>query len=171
MKLLIKKNHRRPCWQIPLGLPHVFSVFKESKLSKTFMFTESCLYDLKNENQSDINKLFGFSIGLHYINSVRFGWRPNLKNSTIEILKYEYNDKVRNFKSILELDLNKFYRFEIKYDGFGFVSYSIFDINDVCLANTLSIPILGFPIIFGYRLGLYFGGNEKAPQDITIYKR
>jgi len=23
----------------------------------------------------------------------------------------------------------------------------------------------------GYTLGVYFGGNEKAPQDITIYKR
>ena len=34
--------------------------------------------------------------------------------------------------------------------------------NDVKLAKKSGL---------GYTLGVYFGGNEKAPQDITIYKK
>jgi len=34
--------------------------------------------------------------------------------------------------------------------------------NDVKLAKKAGL---------GYTLGVYFGGNEKAPQDITIYKK
>ena len=34
--------------------------------------------------------------------------------------------------------------------------------NDIKLAKKTGL---------GYTLGVYFGGNEKAPQDITIYKK
>ena len=82
-----------------------------------FMFTDSCMFDLHDEDQWDVNKLFGFSIGHHHNNSsFRFGWRPLLNNMTIEIVAYEYHDGWRmKTMPICEVKLNKWYKFKIIY--------------------------------------------------------
>ena len=140
-------------------------------MSRTYMFTESCLYDLKDEDQGDVNKLFGYSIGLHHNNSVRFGWRANLKNRTIEIVAYEYRDKVRLVTPICEVKLNEPYKFDIHYNGYGQVMYGVYDKDGFQVMGIVNPLQLKHKYNFGYTLGIYFGGNEKAPQDITLYKK
>jgi len=59
-------------------------------MSYSVVFTNSCEYDLVNNDQYDINKIFGLSFGLHHKNSARFGWRWNTEKKKIEILAYVY---------------------------------------------------------------------------------
>ena len=168
---IIRKNCRRPILHSPIGLPHLVIRSKKNTMSRTYMFTGSCLYDLKDEDQGDVNKLFGYSLGLHHNNSFRFGWRANIKNATIEIVAYEYHDKVRSVTPISEVKLNEWYTYDIDYERFGWIQYSVYD------KDGIRIKFFGHPhhmkhkYNIGYTLGLYFGGNEKAPQDITLYKK
>jgi hypothetical protein len=135
------------------------------------MFTGSCLYDLKDEDQGDVNKLFGYSLGLHHNNSLRFGWRANIKNATIEIVAYEYRLKVRYVTPICEVKLNEPYRFDIQYNGYSQVTYTVYEDNGFQVMSIVNPLQLQRKYNIGYTLGLYFGGNEKAPQDITLYKK
>ncbi len=131
------------------------------------MFTESCLFDLKDEDQHDVNKLFGFSIGYHHYTSFRFGWRPILKNKTIQIVVYEYHEGVRMATlPICELNLNQWYDFKLKYSQQQ--EKTFYDVNGFNFSNDV---ILEKKFGWGYTLGVYFGGNEKAPQKIIIYRK
>jgi len=166
MKIKIKKGRHYP-WLIPIGLPICVRKKTSTFRSANFMFTDSCMFDLHDEDQWDVNKLFGFSIGHHQKGtSFRFGWRPLLNNMTIEIVAYEYHDGFRlRTMPICEVELNKWHEFIISYNPqkqktFYFVNKKSFS-NNVSLAKKSGL---------GYTLGVYFGGNEKAPQDITIYK-
>ncbi len=44
------------------------------RLSKLIEFDETAIYTDNTEDKYDVNKLFGFSNGLHHKNSYRFGW-------------------------------------------------------------------------------------------------
>ena len=179
MKIRIKKGRHYP-YLIPIAFPFWVKKNEGSFRTARFKFTESCMYDLGDEDQWDVSKLFGFSIGHHHErSSFRFGWRPLLNNRTIEIVAYEYHDGWRTkTMRICELQLDKWYKFRIGYLPFiNRTQYLVMDeetdklikdreiyefTNDVKLAKKSGL---------GYTLGVYFGGNEKAPQNITIYKK
>lgn len=172
MKIKIGEGHHYP-WLIPIAFPVCVSKRSGKMRMVKFKFTESCLFDLHDEDQWDVNKLFGFSIGMHHKTSFRFGWRPKLKTGTIEIVAYEYHDKVRQkTMPICEIEIDKWYEFRISYRPQDNVSYYFinddsgneagFHKNNVELKKKMGL---------GYTLGVYFGGNEKAPQDIIIYKK
>lgn len=167
MKIVIHKNTHYP-WLIPVGLPiwvrKADSNFKKAK----FKFTDSCMFNLHDEDQHDVNKLFGFSIGHHQKgSSFRFGWRPILKNNTIEIVAYEYHEGIRQkTMPICEVGINEWHDFTVSYNS-G-TNKSFYFVNDESLLNH---PNLKKKSGFGYTLGIYFGGNKKAPQNITIYKK
>ena len=138
-------------------------------MKRAFMFNESCLYDLKDVDQFDVNKLFGFSIGYHHKTSFRFGWRADLKTRTIEIVAYEYHDNVRQTTMpICKIELNTWVYFELNYSPEGQTEYVVIDNKEIVLKNTVNI-IKNSGL--GYTLGLYFGGNEVAPQDIIVYRK
>lgn len=167
MKITIKKGRHYP-WLIPLGLP----IYVRKKTSTirifNFMFSSSCLFDLHNEDEHDVNKLFGFSIGHHHkCNSFRFGWRPILKNKSIEIVAYEYHNGIRQKTiPIREVNINEWHEYMISYNPIKNRIYYFID------KKTFYIPLdLKKKHGFGYTLGIYFGGNEKAPQDIVINKK
>jgi len=166
-KIVIKKGRHYP-YLIPMGLPICVRKNDSTIRSAMFAFTSSCLFDLHDEDQHDVNKLFGFSIGHHQKgSSFRFGWRPILENQTIEIVAYEYHDGVRQATMpITEVGIGEWHEYIISYNSqrqktFYFIDKKSFS-NDFKLKKKSGL---------GYTLGVYFGGNEKAPQDITIYKR
>ena len=165
-RIKIKKGRHYP-WLIPIAFPFWVRKDDSNYRSAQFMFTDSCMFDLKDEDQWDVNKLFGFSLGMHHKTSFRFGWRPILKNRTIEIVAYEYHDGFR-FKTmpICEVELNKWHKFTVSYNNKA--NKSFYFVNRHCITNTVNLMKKSG---LGYTLGVYFGGNEKAPQDITIYKR
>ena len=178
-RIKIKKGRHDP-YLIPIAFPFWVKKNDVNSRKARFMFTDSCMFNLYDEDQWDVNKLFGFSIGHHQEkSSFRFGWRPLLGNGTIEIVAYEYHDGWRmKTMPICEVQLNKWYSFRLSYlPHIDRSHYLIMDeetdllirhreiyefSNDVKLAKKSGL---------GYTLGVYFGGNEKAPQDITIFKK
>ena len=172
-KIKIRKGFHLPFPFIWLGLPFWVKKNKVTIRSKKFKFTDSCMFNLHDEDQWDVNKLFGFSIGHHHHgSSFRFGWRPILENNTIEIVAYEYHDGVRQkTMPICEVKLNEWYMFNIIYNPQTQISQYFVNHEFVFSKSFKNIFKLKKRWGMGYTLGLYFGGNEKAPQDIIIYKK
>ena len=167
MKIRIKRGRHYP-WLIPIAIPFRVKKNDTNFRAASFKFTDSCMFDLHDEDQWDVNKLFGFSIGHHQQkSSFRFGWRPILSENTIEIVAYEYHDSWRlKTMPICRVELNKWHNFSLSYNNKS--NKSFYFVNDYCFTNDVK---LAKKWGWGYTLGIYFGGNEKAPQDITIYKK
>lgn len=179
MKIVIKKGRHYP-WLIPIGLPFWVKKKENSYRTAKFRFTNSCMFDLHDEDQWDVNKLFGFSIGHHQHNSsFRFGWRPILSENKIEIVAYEYHDGFRQkTMPICRINLNKWYKFRVAYmPDVKRTHYIVMDnftnklIKDREIYEFRNNVNLVHNCGLGYTLGVYFGGNEKASQDIIIYKK
>ena len=123
MKITIGKNRHYP-WLIPLAFPLWVSKRNGKMRTAKFLFTDSCLFDLHDEDQWDVNKLFGFSIGYHHKTSFRFGWRPKLDSGRIEIVGYEYNDGIRQkTMPICEVEINEWHDFRISYRPYNNTTY------------------------------------------------
>jgi len=167
IRIKIKKGRHYP-YLIPIVCPFWVRKNDSNYRNAQFMFSRSCLFDLHDEDQWDVNKLFGFSIGHHQRrSSFRFGWRPILSESLIEIVAYEYHDGVRQTtRPLCKINLNEWYKFTISYNNIN--NKSFYFVNEKSFMNDVNLEKKSG---LGYTLGVYFGGNEKAPQDITIYKR
>jgi hypothetical protein len=144
-------------------------------MRRKFMFTEQCLYNLYDEDQHDVNKLFGFSIGFHHKNSFRFGWRPLLDERKIEIVAYDYHDGIRQATMpITKVNIDMWYEYVLTYEptySRGTKYYVWDEKSSPITANAERSFYSNRKFGLGYVLGTYFGGNEKAPQDIIIYKK
>jgi hypothetical protein len=163
-KIKIKSGRHYPLIWIPT--PIIVNKHCPTTKTTSFMFTSSCLYDFNDNDQLDINKLFGFSIGLHHNNSFRLGWRPSSNNNSIEILTYEYINGIRQKpKIITTVDLNIWVHVLISYNPNE--NSILYFVDGNCYKHEV-IPIKKNG--FGYMLGFYFGGNKKAPQDIIVFK-
>lgn len=125
-------------------------------------FNTSALYKTINpENQYDINKLYGFSDNQaqHHDYSARFGWRYS--DNALRLFAYVYNKGVRTHKEIRLVKPGFTYSCSIKVVG----NMYEFDANGI----KVTMPRLATtPKAFGYKLYPYFGGDEVAPQEITI---
>lgn len=169
MKKTILKNMRRAFPFFNMFIPIIMFKTNTYSIVKNVMFTDSAIYHFDDDDQYDVNKLFGFALGIQFNNSIRFGWRPNKELNKIEIVGYEYVDKVRvPTIPLMEVNLNQYYEYEIKYNGmFNQIEYNISDgVNKTTLIHPITLKN---KVILGYRLGLYFGGNKVAPHDIVIY--
>lgn len=141
-------------------------------VSKTVIFHPNCQYDLGNVNQADINKLYGFSVGLfnsNQYNSARFGWRWSIPKQKIELLAYVYVNGVRINEwdqdiFICDINTNRSIYTEISVVGnqYRFETINIFDDEGV----VKYFPRSGSGA--GYMQFPYFGGDEVAPHDMTI---
>lgn len=135
---------------------------------------QSCYYDLGNNNNMDINKIYGLTWGLDPLNnSFRIGWNCYRQNGLIQYFYYTHNYKIRNpgpadayDKTLLfELPPNTRVSFamellrypgtiRIHIEGMPNVFDVPFDFNGV--------PLTGF---FNYP---YFGGDEGAPHTMKL---
>jgi hypothetical protein len=101
-----------------IHLPRIVSPKKELKRQATF--TDSCRYDI-GDDQSDINKLYGIGfLPWHRKNSIRFGWRYVKETDKIEILAYWYINSTRYNESICFVDINQKCAYSIKWIGNGY---------------------------------------------------
>jgi len=168
-KIKIRKGKHYP-GIIPFNFPLPVWIKKDSTKTRQFefLFDDTCLYNLYDEDQWDVNKLFGFSIGHHHNkSSFRFGWRAILEGNLIEIVAYEYHDGFRHkTMPICKVPLNQWNKFTLTYDNT--MGRTTYEVNNVTFQNEFSlVDDHGL----GYTLGVYFGGNEKAPQDVILRKR
>jgi len=138
-----------------------FETLTSEELKFSCKFEESAIYELNDEDQLDINKLYGFSDcnNNHQDNSARFGWRWN---NRLEIFTYVYNNGVRNTQILGSVDVNTWNEYSIQITDNSYVftlngrSTTVERTSD-CNRGTY------------YMLYPYFGGNQTAPHDIRLY--
>lgn len=171
MKRIIFKGLHR-------ALPYKFPRLKRWKngrilWSGTFIFDpDTCAYDLGNEDQSDWNKLGGLCLGILGIHKdcFRFVWRYNLKTKKMEIAAGMYCNGARTFNRITAIDLGEemTYTLELKK-----LENNELEINFMCSngkSYTTTYKIKRNPCLI-FTLGLYFGGNQRAPHKLIIYEK
>lgn len=139
-----------------------------------YTFYPSCKYEI-GEDQSDVNKLFGLSLGNHHNNSIRIGWR--YLNSKLEICYYAYKNgkriptKVIHALELMEdkpltLDIGLIYNRKTNEVNISVELVSPDDIN--IRWSNLIYELDDTKPLWSYGLGLYFGGNRKSPHTIKI---
>jgi len=159
----IRKGWRRGEWKFKL-----FLSWWSDGLVSHYRFNSNCLYRLlrvkndKEDNNGDINKLFGVSHWHVHKNSARFGWNCNKEQTKIKIYAYYYLDGLRFDSFLKEVDVNEFHKYEIKFIN----GYAIYFIDDVYIFRHKFERK-----IFGYENYPYFGGDRKAPHKMEIYRR
>ena len=160
---LIKKDHHYPN-KIHWGI--TFS----NKMSYKIRFDESCLYDLHNVDNYDINKLFGFSTSWNHMRqSGRIGWRC-LDGKTIQICTYTHNNGMRQIDdsdvlgNVLPGEL--FYcDIVAKKNKFVYTFRKATEKEETIRTDTKNRNEL----FIHYLLHVYFGGNEGAPHEMKIF--
>lgn len=142
---------------------NAYQAVNTAELKFIVKFDSSAIYQTINSgNQVDINKLYGFSDNNadHHQFSARFGWR--WKNNALEIFAYIYNNGNMCFQQIGIAKIGEETTCNIKIAGCSYV----FSMNNYSItmprASTTSTAI-------GYKLYPYFGGDEMAPHDISIW--
>lgn len=136
-------------------------------MSRYVTFDKSCIYELDNlDCIKDINKLFGFSYGLHKTDSFRFGWRC-IDGMTIQIFAYNYSVAERKQRLLCTVIPGEKYLFSIDYQPD----------RKICTFSVKPLDI-GEPYVYifscdvtpscGYYLFPYFGGNCTAPHTMCM---
>lgn len=139
---------------------------------KTAIFENSCQYNLGNVNQADINKLYGFSVGLfsgNDYNSARFGWRWSIGKSRIELLAYVYVNGTRINEWDADILLCSVLLNSQTYTEISIVGsqYKFRTINSEDGAEVIKLLPRGGNGS-GYNQYPYFGGNEVAPHTMNL---
>ena len=137
----------------------------KNKLEYIVEFDDSALYKIEGIDKYDINKLFGFSSGLHHKNSARFGWVVVEKE--IFIYSYCYIDKKRVSQFITKINYNGRYKFSILDVDSEYV-FTVSNIDTKESRHLTQEKGSQKTFRFGYKLWQYFGGNLKSPENITI---
>lgn len=160
MKKYVIKKGEHDCRGIHFGITFGRKVKVRAK------FDKSCLYDLKSNENYDINKLFGFSTTYYHHNqSARIGWRC-LDGVTIQILTYTYNMGERMEASILG-SVKPGELFECSIEDIETDYLYVFTGGGY--TNTVRVPKQEDKVIFKYLLWPFFGGNIPAPHDMILY--
>lgn len=139
-----------------------------TKVSWKYIFQENCNYNLGTIDQLDWNKLTGLHFNLirTRAETVMVGWRYNIKIDVIELCGYYHIGMKREFtpplltvkrgeevKITIEISyLPKFYK----------VRLSTFEKE-----AEHQIPFFHRKKKCG-QINFYFGGNEAAPQDVSV---
>ncbi|WP_420150423.1 hypothetical protein [Spirosoma sp.] len=143
--------------QNPLVFTH------KTTLTFSATFNESAIYTTRlPENQSDINKLYGFSDcnTHHSLASARFGW--NWRDNALRIYAYCYvnGQRIAQELGIAQLNVANDYQIILSESAYTFI-----------FLGKQTVIARGCTTVEStqrYLLYPYFGGDETAPHDITI---
>ena len=143
--------------------PRPFVSVSYSELKFQVVFDSTAVYtSVLASNQSDINKLFGFSDNntFHQYYSARIGWR--WYNNRLELLAYDYNKSIASSALITAVPIGSVVSCSIKVLPGSYV----FTINGIVKTMARSATTITGK---GYQLYPYFGGDENASHDINIW--
>lgn len=133
----------------------------------TVKFTESCRYDLGNADQGDTNKLIGIGyLWSHHKDSARFGWRYDAARGQINLSAYCYVNGQRVIKHICFCEIGKEYRIRLQVLAMSYY-FDVYEPSSVTAAGIVTVE-RNHHKHFKYRLGVWFGGQARAPHDMTI---
>jgi hypothetical protein len=143
--------------------PHPGESFNGSTLKAQIKFGENCAYNLNNNNQGDLNKVFGFSdnFSLIHRHSARFASRWIVERGVMEIWAYWYRSGEVGYEKIGETTLGRWDTYEVSGSG----STYYFNFNGNAITTARSAPLQGIKV----KSWPYFGGDEVAPHDMDIY--
>ena len=142
-------------------LANLFNFKKTAKYKVKFNCTG--IYEIPSQYQTSINKLFGFSSGMHHTKSARFGWNCGDKDK-INIFAYCYINNERTSLFLKSIDVNKEYHLEITDNNTEYIF--IITRNNSRLKHTIAKAKTDFKI--SYNLWPYFGGEWAAPHNVNI---
>lgn len=172
---IILKGFHRPLSLVPPFMHNIVGPGKNTIDVRIYVFTESCRYILGNGDQMDWNKLYGYCYGIDGIHkfSGRIVWRYNPNTDKIELAAYCYENGVRLYQLLGEVDINQKVLLcvevvdnEIKMSLVG--KYTD-DQLDQTVRKTFKIDFdKKLMDKFKFSCDLYFGGNRMAPQNIKI---
>jgi hypothetical protein len=140
-----------------------YTPVKYEELKFVVKFDSSAVYKtVSTSNQVDINKLFGFSDNdaNHQQFSARFGWRWS--NNALRLFAYVYNNGVMSFKELGTVAIGTENNCSIKVTSTSYI-FTLNDKTDVMPRNSTSASASG------YKLYPYFGGDETAPHEVSIW--
>ena len=130
-------------------------------------FDQSCRYDLKSVDQGDYNKLIGIGyLWHHHKDSARFGWRYWPDTGQIELSAYCYISGRRTIYHIALVEIGRKCRLQLNVTKLAYV-FDVYDLDAGKSAGGCSLLHLHRKRL-QYRLGLYFGGNAVAPNEMSI---
>lgn len=140
----------------------VFKVVSLKEQNFKVKFDSSAFYKtITEDNQFDINKLFGFSEGMDpHKNSARIGWSFN--KDSLRLYGYVYNNAVLATQEITTCKIGDIISCSIKTDKKNYTF--IVDDKSVTLERGVTSELAE-----GYQLYPYFGGDETAPHNISIF--
>lgn len=148
--------------------PFAFGLYVKKHFKWTVCFDESCRYDLKDDDQYDINKLVGVGyLWHHHNNSARFGWNYNLSTGKINLWAYCYDKKKRAWESLGEVEIGKSCRLILQVNKEEYL-FQVIENNTEEPVGFARIPKTHNQFL-GYRLGTYFGGNKTAPHEMSVF--
>lgn len=146
-------------------------------MAKWFRFRAYTPYDLGEDCQSDWNKLWGKSRcgNHHHKDSDRFVWRA-AADGAIELAAYAYDNSrkpfqnegtlLKTFVTTIQPEQKVGSKIEWYSDR---TEYSLFDENGNLLELiTIEHENTCSDFERGYELGLYFGGNCRAPDRVSV---
>ena len=178
MKYKIKAGRHR-AWP-----PCVKAYVNRKVISCQVTFSKGCAYSIAGEDQNDTNKLFGigyvpwwkmplvflagaFGSALinneHHNDSARFGWRYDTVLQKIVVSAYCYVAGVRKITELVSIPVGETIRCSIRIEK----DHYIFHVYGVNILQRHVVPF-SHKKTLGYRLGVYFGGNKVAPNDMEI---
>ncbi len=162
--------------------PRVFRLGWRTKIRGwNVIFEDSCRYNLgpwtDSSDQKDFNKLVGLSFNLftNHKESAMIGWRYNPESDLIELAPYYHIDGQVKINPGFT-DENLFYAVRIGEE----IQVSIGVDYEQKLYYTRVIGIdyektvqMGFShnSCITREINVWFGGNQPAPQDITVLKK
>ncbi len=133
----------------------------------SFQFLNNPCYVLGNEDDWDINKLFGISFGPeHHKNSFRIGWRPTNDNM-ISLHSYYYNHGTRKDSFIYAINYNSVVDGGITIDREAGKITTWISVNGNSVWSKIDFNFDDVSL-WSFRLFPYFGGNARATHDIHL---
>jgi hypothetical protein len=150
---IFKGMHR--AWPLRLG----FFANKRS-IKKAVTFSENCRYTGLGDDQLDMNKLYGLSYTWSpHGESARFSWRYSEGIQKIVLGAYCYVNGDRINTPLRSVQIGDTVILEIRIEGGRYWFYA-----DGKLLHTVPFT---HRKKYAYPLGLFFGGNRKAPHKMT----
>jgi hypothetical protein len=141
------------------------------EIAATIKFDSTCMYDVTQVDEFDYNKVFGFGFmgaddqhwgqAPHQVDGARVAWRWNPKQNRIDLGAYVYVEGKRITQDLGSMKINEERRLTIKID-YNAKTYTVMDGEAIPFTHKKTV---------GYRNGLYFGGNQPAPQKIRVMIR
>ncbi len=138
------------------------------EVSATVMFDSTCMYDITQVDEFDYNKVFGLGFmgaadqhwgqAPHQVDGARVAWRWNPKQNRIDLGAYVYVAGKRITQDLGSMKINEERRLTIKID-YTNKTYTVMNGEPIPFTHKKTIA---------YRNGLYFGGNQPAPQKIRV---